>query len=231
MAVPERPRSRFSVVSFAAIYLYTLLFDILAATPFLESLLLHLPQPQDLVDDAYQPISDRTPIPDPGRAAAAAASADAAGGLHEQRPLRRRRASSGASSSAESSLGAAAGASTHADDADDGRRAHSPASAGSTPAGLSSARGGGPVSRGPAKKTLVLDLDETLIHSSPQGSYRAHHRIEVVIDKVACLYYVYKRPHVDYFLHKVSEWYTVVVFTASLAEYADPVIDLLDAQR
>ncbi|KAJ2014255.1 Nuclear envelope morphology protein 1 [Coemansia sp. S85] len=80
------------------------------------------------------------------------------------------------------------------------------------------------------KKILVLDLDETLIHSSPQGSYRAHHRIEVVIDKVACLYYVYKRPHVDYFLRRVSEWYKVVVFTASLAEYADPVIDLLDSQ-
>ncbi|KAJ1936990.1 Nuclear envelope morphology protein 1 [Linderina macrospora] len=87
------------------------------------------------------------------------------------------------------------------------------------------------ITRSLKKKTLVLDLDETLIHSSPQGSYRAHHRIEVVIDKVACLYYVYKRPHVDYFLRKVSEWYKVVVFTASLAEYADPVIDLLDAQR
>ncbi|KAI8322644.1 hypothetical protein GQ54DRAFT_259659 [Martensiomyces pterosporus] len=95
----------------------------------------------------------------------------------------------------------------------------------------SSANSGGSISRNLKKKTLVLDLDETLIHSSPQGSYRAHHRIEVVIDKVACLYYVYKRPHVDYFLRKVSEWYKVVIFTASMAEYADPVIDLLDSQK
>ncbi|KAJ2706941.1 Nuclear envelope morphology protein 1 [Coemansia spiralis] len=223
MVTPQRPRSRFSVVSFVGIYLYTLLFDLLATAPLLEPLLHHLPQPQDLVDDTYQPISDRAP--GPSRANATAAP-DTPGNLR-----RRRRASSGASSSAESSHGAALGSSMHADDADDGRRTYSPASAGSTPTGMSSSRVGGSISRGLAKKTLVLDLDETLIHSSPQGSYRAHHRIEVVIDKVACLYYVYKRPHVDYFLRKVSEWYTVVVFTASLAEYADPVIDLLDAQH
>lgn len=58
-------------------------------------------------------------------------------------------------------------------------------------------------------KTLVLDLDETLIHSTSRGngvpgaSGRAH-VIEVVVDKHACLYYVYKRPHVDYFLRKVE---------------------------
>ena len=54
------------------------------------------------------------------------------------------------------------------------------------------------------KKTLVLDLDETLIHSTPLGPYRAHYLIEVVIDKTSCLYYVYKRPHVDYFLRKAG---------------------------
>ncbi|GAB5593227.1 Nuclear envelope morphology protein 1 [Umbelopsis nana] len=85
-------------------------------------------------------------------------------------------------------------------------------------------------------KTLVLDLDETLIHSTSRGngvpgaSGRAH-VIEVVVDKHACLYYVYKRPHVDYFLRKVSEWYKVVVFTASMSEYADPVIDWLDQEN
>ncbi|KZT38358.1 hypothetical protein SISSUDRAFT_986316, partial [Sistotremastrum suecicum HHB10207 ss-3] len=45
------------------------------------------------------------------------------------------------------------------------------------------------------------------------------------------LYHVYKRPFVDYFLRKVSGWYTVVIFTASMQEYADPVIDWLDAGR
>ncbi|PVV02764.1 hypothetical protein BB560_002779 [Smittium megazygosporum] len=78
------------------------------------------------------------------------------------------------------------------------------------------------------KKFLVLDLDETLIHSSPLSSYKAHLRIEVIIEKMACLYYIYKRPYVDYFLRKVSEWYKIVVYTASIPEYANPVLNFLD---
>jgi len=39
---------------------------------------------------------------------------------------------------------------------------------------------------------------------------------------------VTKRPHVDEFLHRVGELYECVLFTASLAKYADPVADLLD---
>ncbi|CAO3565512.1 unnamed protein product [Mortierella alpina] len=81
------------------------------------------------------------------------------------------------------------------------------------------------------KKTLVLDLDETLIHSTSRGSRSQGYMVEVLVDRHACLYYVYKRPHVDYFLKKVSEWYKLVIFTASMAEYADPVIDWLDQSR
>ncbi|KAG0237502.1 Nuclear envelope morphology protein 1 [Actinomortierella wolfii] len=85
--------------------------------------------------------------------------------------------------------------------------------------------------QGPKKKTLVLDLDETLIHSTSRGSRSQGFMVEVLVDHHACLYYVYKRPHVDYFLKKVSEWYKLVIFTASMAEYADPVIDWLDQNR
>ncbi|KAJ1930699.1 Nuclear envelope morphology protein 1 [Tieghemiomyces parasiticus] len=87
------------------------------------------------------------------------------------------------------------------------------------------------VGKSPAlrKKTLVLDLDETLIHGSLLGGSGSYsHVVEVFVDDISCLYYIYKRPHVDYFLKKVSEWYHVVVFTASIMEYADPVIDSLD---
>ncbi|KAF8313063.1 NLI interacting factor [Clavulina sp. PMI_390] len=55
--------------------------------------------------------------------------------------------------------------------------------------------------------------------------------IEVVLNGRSTLYTVYKRPFVDYFLRKVSSWYTLVVFTASMQEYADPVIDWLDGGR
>lgn len=80
---------------------------------------------------------------------------------------------------------------------------------------------------GPAKttpfhpKTLVLDLDETLIHSTSRpipsagGSglfgfggrnKGAGYTVEVVLGGRSTLYHVYKRPFVDYFLRKVSAW-------------------------
>ncbi|XP_057600511.1 carboxy-terminal domain RNA polymerase II polypeptide A small phosphatase 1 isoform X5 [Hippopotamus amphibius kiboko] len=40
--------------------------------------------------------------------------------------------------------------------------------------------------------------------------------------------YVLKRPHVDEFLQRMGELFECVLFTASLAKYADPVADLLD---
>ena len=52
--------------------------------------------------------------------------------------------------------------------------------------------------------TLVLDLDETLVHSSYWRSRNHDYMIEVMIDKHACLYYVYKRPYLDEFLTQVS---------------------------
>lgn len=59
--------------------------------------------------------------------------------------------------------------------------------------------------KGPPQKTLILDLDETLIHSmSKGGSMSAAHMVEVKLDKQhAILYYVHKRPFCDEFLKKV----------------------------
>ncbi|EGN93088.1 hypothetical protein SERLA73DRAFT_190267, partial [Serpula lacrymans var. lacrymans S7.3] len=100
-----------------------------------------------------------------------------------------------------------------------------------------------------APKTLVLDLDETLIHSTSKpilsyasggsgllsftsfGSRNKGTTVQVFLGGRSTLYHVYKRPFVDYFLRKVSAWYTLVIFTASMQEYADPVIDWLDAGR
>ncbi|KAF3936461.1 hypothetical protein ABW19_dt0206930 [Dactylella cylindrospora] len=85
----------------------------------------------------------------------------------------------------------------------------------------------------PPQKTLILDLDETLIHSmSKGGSMSAAHMVEVKLDRQhAILYYVHKRPFCDEFLKKVCKWYNVVIFTASVQEYADPVIDWLDQEH
>ncbi|KAF1814537.1 hypothetical protein P152DRAFT_392540 [Eremomyces bilateralis CBS 781.70] len=49
--------------------------------------------------------------------------------------------------------------------------------------------------------------------------------------QVPILYYVHKRPYCDEFLRKVCKWYNLIVFTASVQEYADPVIDWLELER
>lgn len=74
-----------------------------------------------------------------------------------------------------------------------------------------------------SQKTLVLDLDETLIHSTSRpftnfshspsslfglkafrrGSLGNSHTVEVVLGGKCTTYHVYKRPFVDYFLRKV----------------------------
>ncbi len=61
-----------------------------------------------------------------------------------------------------------------------------------------------PSSIGISRKTLVLDLDETLVHSSLRG-FRHDFMVEVMLEQQQICYYVYKRPHVDYFLQKVSD--------------------------
>jgi len=94
------------------------------------------------------------------------------------------------------------------------------------------------------QKTLIIDLDETLIHShSKGGRFTTGHMVEVKMQhsvgvggvtlgpQVPILYYVHKRPHCDEFLRKVHKWYNLVIFTASVQEYADPVIDWLELER
>jgi len=78
------------------------------------------------------------------------------------------------------------------------------------------------------KKCLVIDLDETLVHSSFKPINNADFIVPVEIDGTIHQVYVLKRPYVDEFLMKVGELYECVLFTASLAKYADPVTDLLD---
>jgi len=78
------------------------------------------------------------------------------------------------------------------------------------------------------KKCLILDLDETLVHSSFLSGVEYHFEIPVDIEGIVRTIYVAKRPHVDEFMKVCGELFEVVVFTASLAKYADPLLDLLD---
>ncbi|KDR75432.1 hypothetical protein GALMADRAFT_227080 [Galerina marginata CBS 339.88] len=81
------------------------------------------------------------------------------------------------------------------------------------------------------RKCLVLDLDETLVHSSFKSISQADYVVPVEIEYHWHNVYVIKRPGVDNFLKKMGEIYEVVVFTASLSKYADPVLDKLDIHQ
>ncbi|KAG0350581.1 hypothetical protein BG005_009885 [Podila minutissima] len=81
------------------------------------------------------------------------------------------------------------------------------------------------------RKCLVLDLDETLVHSSFKLIPQADYVVPVDIDNQTHNVYVIKRPGVDTFLKKMGEIYEVVIFTASLSKYADPVLDMLDVHQ
>ena len=80
-----------------------------------------------------------------------------------------------------------------------------------------------------SKPCLVLDLDETLVHSSFKPVPNPDYVIPVEIDGAVTDVYVLKRPWVDYFMERAGERWEVVVFTASLAKYADPLLDLLES--
>ena len=82
------------------------------------------------------------------------------------------------------------------------------------------------------KKTLILDIDETLVHSSmtpfPNGS---HLTIEMKVSGRKYIAYVLKRPYLEHFLQEMSSLYEVIVFTASIAEYAEPLLQELDRNK
>lgn len=68
---------------------------------------------------------------------------------------------------------------------------------------------------GTAKLTLVLDLDETLIHYE-EGVGGGEFLI---------------RPFASEFLDQMSKYYELVIFTASVKEYADFILDRVDAKK
>ncbi|XP_014275839.1 CTD nuclear envelope phosphatase 1 homolog isoform X1 [Halyomorpha halys] len=89
------------------------------------------------------------------------------------------------------------------------------------------------------RKVLVLDLDETLIHSHHDTNTRPTVKpgmppdfiLKVTIERNPVRFFVHKRPHVDFFLDIVSQWYELVVFTASMEIYGAGVADKLDDNR
>lgn len=74
----------------------------------------------------------------------------------------------------------------------------------------------------------MLDLDETLVHSSFKPVPNSDITLQIDIDGQVCTIYVLVRPYVAEFLKKMSKLYEIVVFTASLSKYAEPLMEKLD---
>ena len=89
------------------------------------------------------------------------------------------------------------------------------------------------------KKMLILDLDETLVHScfkpTNNNINNSLPKADIFLNiKFHSKYHevlVYKRPFVDEFLEKMNKYYNLIIFTASVQEYADPLLDQLDKNK
>ncbi|OMO93911.1 NLI interacting factor [Corchorus capsularis] len=79
--------------------------------------------------------------------------------------------------------------------------------------------------------TLVLDLDETLVHSTLEYCDDADFTFTVFFNMKEHTVYVKQRPHLHTFLEKVAEMFEVVIFTASQSIYAEQLLDILDPDR
>jgi CTD small phosphatase-like protein 2 len=78
------------------------------------------------------------------------------------------------------------------------------------------------------RKTLVLDLDETLVHSTLDGDCTPDFTFAVQMGPARHMVAVRMRPHLHTFLKRVAELFEVVVFTASQQIYAEQLLDIID---
>lgn len=78
------------------------------------------------------------------------------------------------------------------------------------------------------KVTLVLDLDETLVHCSITPIPDAEVTFPVKYHNVDYTVYVRTRPYLKEFFEAVSDHFEIVIFTASHCVYANTLLNILD---
>ena len=85
------------------------------------------------------------------------------------------------------------------------------------------------------KKILILDLDETLVHSSfypfnceDENNVKSDIFFTILFNQKYYDVYVLLRPYFNEFLNKMSKIFDIYIFTASIKEYAEPLLIKLD---
>ena len=79
------------------------------------------------------------------------------------------------------------------------------------------------------KKTLVLDLDETLVHSQFfEFSIPSDITIKIEIEQEIYDIHVLVRPGVEKFIEIMKDYFEIIIFTASISKYADILMNIID---
>ncbi|KAI3780073.1 hypothetical protein L2E82_09951 [Cichorium intybus] len=79
--------------------------------------------------------------------------------------------------------------------------------------------------------TLVLDLDETLVHSTLEACEDADFTFTVNFNLEDHRVYVRCRPYLKEFMERVAGLFEIIIFTASQSIYAEQLLNVLDPKR
>ena len=81
------------------------------------------------------------------------------------------------------------------------------------------------------EKTLILDMDETMIATSFEGKLTTNFQSDFEIEFLEKKIQVSLRPYLSETLSKLSQYYEIVAFTAGVKDYADPILDKIDPEK
>ena len=82
------------------------------------------------------------------------------------------------------------------------------------------------------KQTLILDMDETLVHTDVKFEFKYHDEIlKFICEDEEIILPIILRPHLFTFLDFVSQYFELIIFTASEQEYADVILDYIEKDK
>ena len=86
--------------------------------------------------------------------------------------------------------------------------------------------------RSPFKKLMLLDLDETLIHTDFDYKFKTHDvYLNMKMDDGEEVLPINIRPYLSEFLAFSSKFFDVLIFTASQRKYAEVIVNHIDPER